>query len=215
MHTTSNNLLYHDSEHKHANSVRSILPKYVFFQHVPLLVCLVTVHSLVCTMAAMIACTRRQLAGVRSLHDVHAEEEERIHPLPQSIAHFVVNAGCVVCRKWRPRFGIVYKTPGMKLKVTWEKILLRMTVLWNNVCRLRRLSESRHPCVDMRFISIDQKPIWCYNAGHKGSFDKKVELQPGLKENLAPTRQRYTVSTSVHSWRDEDTANAPLMVVHL
>ena len=67
--------------------------------------------------------------------------------------------------------------------------------------------------MDMRFISFDQKPIWCYNAGHKGFFDKKVELQPGLKENLAQTRERYTMITNVCSSANDETVNFPPVAV--
>ena len=133
--------------------------------------------------------------------------------LESTLPKLIGNAGAQWFRAWRYRCGITFKTTGMKLKVSWQKILRRCKVLLTNIFRLRRFWEFCHPGVEMRFISLDQKPSWFNNAGHKGTFAKKGNNAPGVKENFAQTRERYTIFTSVRSWGNEDKANPPPVAV--
>ena len=88
------------------------------------------------------------------------------------------------------------KVTGMKMKVSWTKVVRRVKVLLSNLFRLKAFWEHCHPGQTMRFISLDQKPSWFNNAGSKGTFDKKGSTQPGVKENHGHTRQRYTILTT-------------------
>ena len=103
----------------------------------------------------------------------------------------------------RLEYGIVRRIPGKRLRVPWPKLLQRMRVWFENDVRL--FSLYYQPCNDMRFISMDQKPVWFNNAGHKGTLAKKGGPQPGLKENFNQTRERYTILTSVRSYGHDDT----------
>ena len=116
------------------------------------------------------------------------------------LPRLVGNAGAQWYGRRRHQCGIVYKTTGMKLKVSWEKILRRTKVLLGNIFRLRRLWEHCFLGIPMRFISLGQKPSWFNNAGHKGILAKKGNRQPGIQENFAKTRERYSILTSVRSW---------------
>ena len=116
------------------------------------------------------------------------------------------------CR-WRKHYGIVKKTTGMKLKVSWSKLKRRIRVFLGNIFRLRAFWEICHPGVEMRFLSLDQKPSWFNNAGHTGTFGKKGGSQPNVREIYAHTRQRYSILTSVQSWDNTDQDNPPKIAI--
>ena len=120
----------------------------------------------------------------------------------------VGNAGSLWFRRWRKECGIIYKTSGMQLKVPWSKILKRVKVLLGNIFRIRCFWEHCHPSKPMRFISLDQKPSWFNNAGHKGTLGKKGCPQPGIQENFCQTRERYSIFTSVRNF-DNDNPDEP------
>ena len=98
------------------------------------------------------------------------------------------NAGAKWFQRWRKRYNIVKRVTGMKLTVSWRKVKRRISVLLSNIFRLRRLWELCHPGVEMRFISLDQKPSWFNNAGLTGTFAKKSGPQPRVRENFKKTR---------------------------
>lgn len=54
-----------------------------------------------------------------------------------------------------------------------------------------------HPCNDLRLLSVDQKPTWINHVGHKGTLATGGCTQLPLKENFNPTRERYTIITSI------------------
>ena len=116
------------------------------------------------------------------------------------------------CR-WRKAYGIVKKVTGMKLKVSWNKLKRRIRVFLGNIFRLRAFWELCHPDVEMRFLSLDQKPSWFNNAGHTGTFAKKGGSQPSVREIYAHTRQRYSILTSVQSWDNTDQDNPPKIAI--
>ena len=61
----------------------------------------------------------------------------------------------------------------------------------------------------MRFISLDQKPSWFNNAGHKGTLGKKGGPQPAVKENFSQPRERYNIVTLVWSLENDDPDKPP------
>lgn len=114
------------------------------------------------------------------------------------------NTGAQWFKRWRKRYGIVKKVLGMKLKVPWKKVKKRIRVFLGNIFRLRAFWDHCHPGVEMRFLSLDQKPSWFNNAGHTGTFAKSGGSQPSVRENFNATRQRYTIFTTVPSWGHGD-----------
>ena len=79
-----------------------------------------------------------------------------------------------------------------------------------NVFRLRTLWRLCHGgSVPMRWASFDQKPSWFNNAGHKALYAKRGAKSVGAREDHHGARQRYTVLTSVLSWKDNDAENPP------
>ena len=141
---------------------------------------------------------------VELLRDGHDE-----YSLPKLIG----NAGAQWFKRWRQERGISMKVTGMKMKVSWTKVVRRVKVLLSNLFRLKAFWEHCHPGKTMRFISLDQKPSWCNNAGSKGTFDKKGNTQPGVKENHAQTCQRYTILTTVPSWGNDDSSSPPRVAI--
>lgn len=101
--------------------------------------------------------------------------------------------------RWRIEWKVVRKGIGMQLKVSWRKVLRRVSCSFGNYWRLRFCWESLFPGKPMRWISLDQKPSWFNNAGHTSTFSQRGKI-PTVKENFAATRSRYTILTSVCSW---------------
>ena len=120
----------------------------------------------------------------------------------------VGNAGAQWFRRWRHECGIVYKTSGMQIKAPWSNILKRVKVLLEHVSRVRVVWDHCHPGKLLKFISLDQKPSWFNNAGHKGTMGRKGGPQPGIKENFCKTRERYSILTLVRNF-DNDDRDAP------
>ena len=121
----------------------------------------------------------------------------------------VGNAGAQWFRRWRKEVGIVYKTTGMQLKVSWSKILTRVKVLLGNIFRIHCFWNHCHPDKQLRFISLDQKPPWFNNAGHKGTLGKKGGPQPGVQGNFSQTRERYSILTLVRNYDNDNPAEPP------
>ena len=130
----------------------------------------------------------------------------------EKLPKLVGKAGNMWLMRWRRRHGIRYKTAGMKLKVSWRKVLKRVRVLMGNIFRLRAFWDLVHPGKQMRWVSVDQKPSWFNNAGHTGTYAKKGS-QPTVRENFHATRERYTILTVVPSWREDE--NVPPKVAVL
>ena len=58
-----------------------------------------------------------------------------------------------------------------------------------------RTSGSQPSSIARSSAGVGQKPSWFNNAGHTGTFAQKGGSQPSVRENVANTRQRYTVLT--------------------
>eukprot|EP00974_Lingulodinium_polyedra_P059907 5773855-Lingulodinium_polyedra.AAC.1 len=57
-----------------------------------------------------------------------------------------------------------------------------------NIFRIRRLWSFCHPGVQMRWLSIDQKPSWMNNAGRRPMYAQRGARQVAAKESRAATR---------------------------
>ena len=148
------------------------------------------------------------LKQARQLREFLVQDGYPEYRLPKLVG----NAGSQWFRRWRIDCGINYKISGMELKVSWEKIVRQVKVLFTNMFRIRHFWEYCHPGKPMRWFSLDQKPSWFNNVGHRGTLAKKGGPPPGIKENFNQTRVRYTILTSVRSWGNEDPKQTPPML---
>lgn len=120
-----------------------------------------------------------------------------------SVPKLTGSAGKMWFKGWRHRYGISYQIADMKLKVPYQKIKKRVKCFLGNIWRLRTLWEECHPGVPMKFLSLDQKPAWFNNAGHKKTYAVKGGYKPFVRENYKQMKERYTILTSVPSWSHE------------
>ena len=120
----------------------------------------------------------------------------------KELPKLIGDAGKMWFMRWRKRHGIVMRPTGMKLKVSWRKVVKRVGVLMRNIFRLRAFWNLLHPGTRMRWLSLDQKPCWFNNAGLTGTYATSGS-QPTVREDYNGTRQRYTILTSVPSWQDD------------
>ena len=95
------------------------------------------------------------------------------------------------------------KATGLPLKVPWKKALTRCETLMGNIFRVKALFKLLHPGKELKFMSADQKPSWFNNSGHTGTYGKRGEKAPSVRENFAKTRERYSLLTFVQSWTDD------------
>jgi len=131
------------------------------------------------------------------------EQLVRDHWPETDLPKLIGTAGRKWFQRWRSMYNIVKVSVGLKLKVSWKKVQRRVGVLMRNIFRLRAFWKLLFHDLPMRWLSIDQKPSWFNNAGHTGAYAKKGS-QPTVRENFQATRQRYTILTSVPSWRRAD-----------
>ena len=99
------------------------------------------VQSLYSRTDSMAMLKQARLLRVMLLQDGYPE-----YNLPKLVG----NAGSQWFRRWRLDCGIAYKITGMKLKVSWEKIVQRLKVLLTNIFRVRHFWEHCHPGKPMR-----------------------------------------------------------------
>ena len=124
------------------------------------------------------------------------------------------NSGKSWFRTWRLSYGFSVKALGMRLKVPWKRVVSRTATYLRNVFRLRAFWALLHPGVAMRWLSLDQKPAWFNNAGHTGSYARKGEAAPTVREDFNQTRQRYSILSAVRSWQLSG-ADAPVPLLCL
>ena len=115
--------------------------------------------------------------------------------------------------RWRQEHGVVMRKGTTHFQVSWAKAVDRVRCMMGNIFRLRRLWDLCHPGVEMRWLSIDQKPSWMNNAGHKPMYARKGARQVAAKENFAATRDRYTILTYVPSWAPPAGSPPPVAVL--
>ena len=125
----------------------------------------------------------------------HGEEDTIIIPHPIGFHRWL--------HRQRLEYGIALRIPDERFRETWPKLPQRKRVWFENY--VRRFPLYCQPCSDMRFISMDHKPVWFINAGQKGTLAKKSGRQPSIKDMCTQTRERYTIVTSVRSYGHDDT----------
>ena len=146
---------------------------------------------------------------------VVGQQEQQQRPTTRStsgdrpLANDNGDGGAQWFRRWRHEYGIIYKTSGMQIKVSWSKILKRVKVLLDNISRTRAFWDWCHHGKLLKSISLDQKPSWHNNAGQNGTLGKKGEERYSML-----TRERYSILTLVRNFDNDDTEEpAPLEVL--
>ena len=104
---------------------------------------------------------------------------------------------------WRRLHGVSIRDSTTQYKVSRAKMEDRVATMLGNIFRLRRLWALSFPGEPMRWASLDQKPSWFNNAGHRPTYAPKGSKGVTTKEDFAGTRQRYTIMTWVLSWTSE------------
>ena len=102
--------------------------------------------------------------------------------------------------RWRRAHGVTWRTVNLRYKISAVKRNLRVRAFWANVLRLRFFHAGLFGKNKLRFVGFDQKPL-CFNSFLAA---KTLALRGcrkvALKENVAASRERFTVMTQVHSW---------------
>ena len=112
--------------------------------------------------------------------------------LPQLSHMFVV--------RWRRAYGISWRTVNLRYKLSAAKRKHRLRVFWCNVLRMRFLHERLFGEGKLRFVGFDQKPLYFNSCAAKKTLAMQGARKVAVKENLAKSRERFTVMTSVPSW---------------
>ena len=118
---------------------------------------------------------------------------------PHLLPNLSGEAGKTWLRRWRHRFNVVSRKTVKHLKVSWAKLKQRVRVFVKNVFALRFLWRR---CfgdeLEMRWVSLDQKPAWFNNTALDATYSIKGRDHL-VKEIEAHARQRFTVCTCVDS----------------
>ena len=122
------------------------------------------------------------------------------HIEPYVLPTLVGNAGRQWLRRWRRVSGIAYTNSVVKQKLFWERRTNAILTIISNVLRCWNYY---HPCNDLRLLSMDQKPTRINHVGHKRTLATGGCTQVSVDDNLNPTRDRYTLITSIKSYDDD------------
>lgn len=102
--------------------------------------------------------------------------------------------------RWRRKYGVAFRAVNLRYKVSAAKRDARIRILWCNVIRLRALHEALFGEGKLRFVGLDQKPLW-FNSSHDSkTLAVKGTRRVAVKENTAAARERFTVLTNCLSW---------------
>jgi len=113
--------------------------------------------------------------------------------------------------RWREKYGISFRQVNLRYKISAAKRDLRLRVCWCNALRLRVLHRSLVGEDTLRFVGLDQKPLW-FNTSHASkTLALKGSTRVVVKENTAASRERFTVFTNCLSWTPTRPARAELL----
>ena len=116
-------------------------------------------------------------------------------PLPRITPQWVVN--------WRRHYGVSLVLPGKRFKLSRQRLLARLKVMWMGNLRVRLLAMAT---LKRELIAwgIDQKPLYMCESGSKNMPALCVAGEVlELKENTAHTRMRISAMTTVTSDKEE------------
>ena len=112
----------------------------------------------------------------------------------------------VFVMRWRKAYGISWRTVNLRYKISAKKRKHRIRIFWCNVLRLRILHERFFGPGKLRFVGFDQKPLYFNSSAAKKTLARAGARKVAVKENLAASRERFTVMTSVPSWTPEESS---------
>ena len=116
---------------------------------------------------------------------------------PHLMPNLMGESGKSWFRRWRRRFHVRACRKVRHLKVSWSKLKERIKVFLKNVFALRFLWRLCFgDAVEMRWLSLDQKPCWFNNTALDGSYTI-TGYQPRIREVFAASRQRFSICTFV------------------
>ena len=128
----------------------------------------------------------------------------------------------IIDRHWLLRgkadFGVVFRKPNRRIKLSKEVMTSRLKAMWLNVIRVRQLA-IRTLGFDLRnnMWGFDQKGIYMNENGNRNTRTLEIQGAPAvwLKENHADTRARVSIMTSATSnpTRAANPATMPLEIL--
>ncbi len=131
----------------------------------------------------------------RGLMQEHIEEHLRRGMQAKAA---VVNSSWVF--RWRREYGVSFRLPNRKWKVSRSVLKQRLQIGWLNIIRVRRLAQlALH--YDMVVEDFDQSPFHMNESGSRGRGTLSLKGAPSvpLKECHAATRERWTANTMTTS----------------
>ena len=102
--------------------------------------------------------------------------------------------------RWRRAHGVTWRTVNLRYKISAAKRNLRVRAFWTNVLRLRLFHAALFGENKLRFVGFDQKPLYFNSSVAAKTLALRGCRKVALKENVAASRERFTVMTQVHSW---------------
>jgi hypothetical protein len=102
--------------------------------------------------------------------------------------------------RWRKKYGVSFRTVNLRYKISSAKRDARLRICWCNVIRLRVLHQCLFGPGNLRFVGLDQKPLWFNSAHGQKTLALKGAERVAVKENTAASRERFTVLTNCLSW---------------
>ena len=115
--------------------------------------------------------------------------------------------------RWRRAYGVSWRTVNLRYKVSHAKRKHRIRVFWCNCLRIRMLHEILHGAGKLRFIGFDQKPLYFNSAHACKTLAQAGAKHVNVKENIAASRERFTVMTTCPSWYEHSTSGESCSVI--
>lgn len=115
------------------------------------------------------------------LHHLRVERGEADPTMPPQLPK--LNA--VWLLRWRRKYGVSSRAVNLRYKVSAAKRDSRIRILWCNVSRLRALHEALFGEGKLRFVGLDQKPLWFKSSRDSKTLAVKGTKRVAVKENTA------------------------------
>ena len=112
-----------------------------------------------------------------------------------------INPGFIT--RWRRFYGITWRTCNLRYKVSRNKLTSRLETFWSNVIRLRAFHAKLFGDNKLRFQGFDQKPMYFNSILSKRTLARQGQRKVGIKENVAASRERFTLMTLCRSWKSD------------
>ena len=102
--------------------------------------------------------------------------------------------------RWRRQYGLTYRSVTLVYKVSKEVAQRRYGVLWSNCLRLRILHEKLFGPNLLRFVNVDEKPLWFNSLEGRKILTHRGKRQVECKGHQGKQHQRWTGMTVCASW---------------